>query len=339
MIPARHRATHAILAVALSALLLWWAFRQVDLDSTLGYLRAVRAGWLLAAVVAATLLFPLRVFRWRLLLRREDGGAYPWVPLWHAVAMGFAANNLLPFRAGELVRTVAGSRLTGARLSTSLASIGVERVFDALTVVGLLALGLLLPGMPPDLQIGGIPIRHAATTAGALAAAALVAAGLVVTFPIAAERVVRRLIRSDRVALRLIELLEGLRQGLGVLRSPGRLAGVVAWSVVLWLANALSFYLAFQAFDLPVGYRGAVVLQGILAFGIAIPSAPGYVGPFEAVITAVLGVYGIGASQAVAYAVGYHVTTFIPITLLGAWSAARTGLGLASTAREGPANA
>ena len=128
-----------------------------------------------------------------------------------------------------------------------------------------------------------------------------------------------------------------MRQGLAVLKSPTRLAGVVAWSVVLWLVNALSFYLAFFAFDLPVSYTGAVVLQGVLAFGIAVPSAPGYVGPFEAVITAVLALYGIGASQAVAYAVGYHLTTFVPITVLGVWSATRTGLGLVRHGARRPA--
>jgi len=172
-----------------------------------------------------------------------------------------------------------------------------------------------------------------------LALAALACAGLVVAFPRIAERVVRRVVPSDRIALRLIELIEGIRQGLAVLQSPTRLAGVITWSVVLWLVNALSFYLAFLAFDLPVNYTGAVVLQGILAFGIAVPSAPGYVGPFEAAITAVLALYGIGASQAVAYAVGYHITTFIPITVLGVWSATRTGLGLSATAREAPPDA
>lgn len=324
------------LALAVSAVLLWWAFREVDLHEALGFLRSVRIAWLLAAVAVATSVFPLRLVRWRLLLRREDGRAYPWLPLWHSVAMGFAANNVLPFRAGEVVRTVAASRLTGARLSTALASVAVERVFDALTVVGLLSLALLLPGMPPGLTVAGVAVQRVATTAGIVAAAALLAAGLVVAFPVAAERVVRRLIPSDRIALRLVGLIEGVRQGLGVLQSPARLAGVVFWSVVLWLVNALSFSLAFRAFDLPVGYVAALVLQGVLAFGIAVPSAPGYVGPFEAIITAVLAVYGIGPNQAVAYAVGYHLTTFVPITLLGAWSATRTGLGLSATAREAP---
>lgn len=339
MTGSRHRVWQLLLAITLSGALLWWAFRDVNFPEAIGYLRAVRLGWLLAAVVVATSLFPMRLVRWRLLLRREDGAAYPWTPLWHAIAMGFAANNLLPFRAGEVVRTVAASRLTGARLTTSLASVAVERVFDALTVVGLLAVALLMPGMPPGLSVAGIPVQQVATTAGLLALGALVCASLVVAFPLAAERVVRRIIPSDRLALRLVELIAGVRQGLGVLRSPGRLLGVIVWSILLWLVNALSFYLAFLAFELPVSYVGAIVLQGVLAFGIAVPSAPGYVGPFEAAITAVLALYGIGASQAVAYAVGYHITTFIPITVLGVWSATKTGLGLGAAVREAPPNA
>jgi glycosyltransferase 2 family protein len=330
----RARVGQVVLALGVSVLLLWWALRDAHLDEALAYVRAVRLLPLLGSVLVATSLFPIRLVRWHLLLRRADGGPLPWVPLWHAVSMGFAANNLLPFRAGELVRTVAASRLTETRLSASLSSVAVERVFDALTVVGLLAAALFLPGLPADVALAGIPVRQAATTMGLLAVVALLAAGLVVAFPLAAERIVRASIPSDCLAYRLVEAIEGVRHGLGVLRSPGRLALVVLLSVVLWLVNALSFYLMFRAFDLTVGYLGAMVLQGILVFGIALPSAPGYVGPFEAVITAVLGLYGVGASQAAAYALTYHVTTFIPITLLGLWSAARTGLGFASTRAE-----
>lgn len=335
----RARAWQGALAIAVSALLLWFAFKDVHLAEAFEALRAVRPGWLLAAVVAATASFPLRVVRWRLLLRDPDDGPYAWTPLWHAVAMGFAANNLLPFRAGEVVRTVAAVRLTGARFTASLASIAVERVFDSLSVVGLLAAALLAPGMPEGLTVAGVPVQRVATGAGVVATAILAVAALVVAFPRAAERAVRRTVPSERLAYRLVEAIEGIRQGLGVLRSPARFAAVVAWSLALWLLLGLSFYLAFRAFDFPVGFGGALVTQGVLAFGIAVPAAPGYVGPFEAVITAVLAVYGVGASQAVACAVAYHLTTFFPITLLGLWSGARTGLGLRKARDEGPPDA
>jgi uncharacterized protein (TIRG00374 family) len=335
----RHRIWQGLLALAVSGLLLWWAFHGVDFAEAMGYLRGVRPGWLLAAVVVATASFPLRLVRWRLLLRAEDGEAYAWGPLWHAVAMGFTANNVLPFRAGEIVRPVVASRLTGARLTTSLASIAVERVFDMLTLVGLLAVALLLPGIPPGVSVGGFEVQRATTSFGLLAAGALLAAALVVAFPLAAERAIRAAIPSDRIAYRLVETLEGIRQGLRVLQSPSRFAAVVAWSVVLWLEIAFSLHLAFIAFELPVGFSAAMLLQGLLAFGVALPSAPGFVGPFEAVVTAVLAIYGIGASQAVALAVAYHVTTFFPITILGLWSAARSGLGLRTARAQAPPEA
>jgi hypothetical protein len=58
------------------------------------------------------------------------------------------ANNLLPLRAGELVRSYTASRLTGARFTTVLTSVAVERIFDAITVVGLLTFALLSPDLP-----------------------------------------------------------------------------------------------------------------------------------------------------------------------------------------------
>jgi len=338
-VSSRTRLWQGGLALSISALLLWWALREVHFGEALDALRAVRPGWLLATVAVATATFPLRLVRWRLLLRAEDGSPYGWTPLWHATAMGFAGNNVLPLRAGEVIRTVAATRLAGARLTVSLASIAVERVFDSLTVVGLLALALVLPGMPEGLTVAGMPVQQVTTSAALLALGALVAAALVVAFPRAAERAVHAAMPSERLAYRVASTIEGIAQGLGVLRSPGRLAAVVFWSVALWLVNALSFELAFRAFELPVGFAGALLLQGVLAFGIALPSAPGYVGPFEAIATAVLAVYGIDASRAIACAVGYHVTTFFPITLLGLASAARTGLGLRAAQREGPPEA
>jgi hypothetical protein len=64
-------------------------------------------------------------------------------------------------------------------------------------------------------------------------------------------------------------------------------------------------------------------MQGLLVLGISIPSTPGFFGPFEAVIVAVLGLYGVPKDVAFSYAISFHVTSFIPITLLGLWSFTR----------------
>ena len=100
------------------------------------------------------------------------------------------------------------------------------------------------------------------------------------------------------------------------------------WSLVLWLKNAAAFAICFRAFGIDVPVEAALLLQGIIGFGVAVPSTPGYIGVFEAATLVTLQFYGVDSSLAVSYALTYHVTTFIPITLLGFWSLSRLHLRL-----------
>jgi uncharacterized protein (TIRG00374 family) len=317
-----------VLGTLVAGLLLVWALRGVHPAEVLEHLRTARIGPLLVAVVIATLTYPLRLVRWRLLLRAADGGPLPAGPLWHAVAIGFMANNILPFRAGELVRLLAASRLAGVRVSAALSSLAVERVFDGLTVVALLSISLFASDLPPDVAVSGVSVRHAAQAAGLLGLAALTAAVLVVGFPLAAERVIRRLLPAGKVTDRIVDLIEGIRHGLTALRSPALLGGTIFWSVVLWLTNGFAFFVAFKAFGIPVGFSGALLLQGILVFGISVQLTPGFLGQFEAAIVAALALFQVPPALASSYAIAFHATTFVPIILLGAWSLARTPVAL-----------
>jgi glycosyltransferase 2 family protein len=330
------RSLPALLGIGVSVALLAWALRGVNLSDVLRHLRTAHPVPLAAAVVIATIAFPLRLVRWRLLLRDERGRPYPATPLWHAIAIGFMANNILPLRAGELVRSYTAAKLAPARFTTVFSSIAVERIFDGLTVVAMLTFALLSSDLPSTVSVGGTSIVQLARAAGILGLLALLAAVLVVVAPVRAEQLVRRILPHARVADKIVDLIEGVRQGLTVLRSPARLAGVIMWSVVLWLVNALAFYIGFQAFDIPVSYSGALLLQGLLVLGISIPSTPGFFGPFEAVIVAVLALYGITSSLAFSYAISFHLTSFVPITLLGLWSLAQTPDGFRTLRRTPP---
>jgi hypothetical protein len=317
-----------IVGAALAIGLLLWAFRGVHFEEIVRHIRNADPWPLALGVVLATLTFPVRLVRWRLLLRSDSGAPLPAGPLWHAIAIGFMANNLLPFRAGELVRTFAATKLSGARFTASMSSIAVERVFDGLAVVALLGLGLLMSDLPSGVVVAGVSVAGAAQVAGILSLGALVAAGVVVAFPTAAERLIRRLLPAGRMTERIISVIEGFRHGLAALRSPALLAGVTVWSLICWLTNALALYVTFHAFDIPVGFGGALLMQGVLVIGISVQLTPGFVGQFEAAIVAALALYGISNDLASSYAIAFHGTTFLPITLLGAWSLARTPVAL-----------
>jgi uncharacterized protein (TIRG00374 family) len=273
----------------------------------------------------------MRTFRWRYLLRLE-GAALPLAPLWHSAAIGFMANNVLPARAGEFARAYAARRLTGVRFSTALASIVVERVLDGATLVALLIVGAWAGGFSSGTTIGGVTIGGVVRGGGTLFGLLLVASLIVVRYPGFALSAVRRVAGAalpNRWTQRLVEIVEGLVHGLVGLRTPGSIAAVLLWSLGVWLMMAASFWAGFVAFNIDVPWSAALVTQAFVAFGVAIPSSPGFFGPFEALVRVTLGLYGIDAGLAVSLAVGYHFATFVPITLLGIWSLSRAQLHLA----------
>src|SRR3989442_6864563 len=169
--PAPKRSTRAPWAwgagLVVRAALRYWTLHDVDRRAVLGHIRRAHPFLLMAGVPAATLTFPLRTARWRLILRDVDGHRFPWLPLWHATAVGFMANNLLPVRAGEVARAYVARRRLPVRFMTALASIGVERALDGLVMVGLLALALAAPSFPGHATLGGTSLASVTTGAAA----------------------------------------------------------------------------------------------------------------------------------------------------------------------------
>jgi uncharacterized protein (TIRG00374 family) len=311
--------------------LLAWVLHRINLREVWEYARRANPWLLLATVTLATVTFPVRAIRWRLILRDVDGHRFPLLPLWHATAIGFMANNLLPARAGEVARAYVATRQLPVRFTTALASIGVERVFDGLVMLGLMAVAIAAPSFPAHALVGGRSFSAVAASAALAFGAVLLLALLVVHRPApwltVFGRIARRLLPA-RAAERATHGAEGIVAGLTVLKSPTRFAGVVGWSLVLWLKNAAAFAICFHALGLDVPLEAALLLQGIIGFGVAVPSTPGFVGVFEAATLLTLELYGVDSSLAVSYALTYHVTTFIPITVLGLWSLSRLHLRL-----------
>jgi len=327
----------ALLGIAVTIVLLWWTLRDVSLRDVWDHIRDVRPLLLLVTVVLATATFPLRAIRWRYLLRLE-GEALPLAPLWHAAAIGFMANNVLPARAGEVARAYAVRQLTAVRFTTALGSIVIERVLDGITLVVLLLVGAWAGGFSAQTTVGGVTIGTVARGAGVLFGALLVVALLVVRWPELALGVAERFLKwalPSRWTRRLLGYLEGLVSGLEGLRTPGSLATVLVWSFAVWVTMAASFWTGFMAFGIDVPWSAALLCQAIIAFGVAIPSSPGFFGPFEALVRVTLGLYGVPPEQAVSLAVGYHLATFLPITVLGMWSLTRTRLQLGQLRRSG----
>ena len=325
------------LGIVLSAAFLVYAFKGIEWSLVAANVRQADVGLLVLSAIVATAIFPLRARRWRPILDPIQPGI-PFAKLWSATAIGMMINNVVPARAGEPARAFALSRsVPGVPFPAAFASLAVDRLFDTVVVLLLMFVAMLDPAFPQGVRLADRPVSHYAVGFIVVVIGALAAMYALILFPARIlavyELVVRRL--APKLEARGRDALLAIANGLSVLKSPTRFATVFAWTLLHWLTNALAFWLAFRAVGITAPFSAALFLQGIIAIGVAIPQAPGFFGVFETFGKLGLGVYGVAPDQAVTWAIGFHVLSYIPITLIGAWYFVRAGLSMGQIGAQG----
>jgi uncharacterized protein (TIRG00374 family) len=297
----------AILGFGISIVALVLVFRSVDVAAAWETLKGADPAWvgLLVVFISADVL--LRAVRWKVLL--APVASVPFGTTLASLLVGYLANNILPARLGEIVRSVDLGERTGLSRSTILGTIVVERVVDTVVVVGIASIAILV------LSVRGIVAS--AVLVGLAVSALLVlgiAAGIAAHRLPGAERVGAYLHRWPRVRLVLVRL----REGLAIAKDARTMGGAVALSVASWSCTVLAFAAAAQA----VGVQPTIGQAALLAAGTnlatAIPAAPGYVGTFELAAVTIAASVGIAREDALAFAILLHVTTLLLTSIGGA---------------------
>jgi glycosyltransferase 2 family protein len=318
------RSPRVWIGVPISLFFLYLAFRGQHPDE----IRAALGGvdWRLLPLALLFLLTGvlIRAWRWQILLRPVC--AIPVRQIVPITIVGFAANNVLPLRAGELVRAWTLDRRYGVRKSAALATIAVERLFDGLTMLLFIGGAATVIGLNAEL-------RHVALVATAVFAVAI--AGLVILLVGGSlrDRALRLVLGPlpAPLAARVERMAESFLAGLGVLSRRRDLALVAGTSVVAWAFEASTYWMVAQAFGgglaAAMTPAGALLTTAIANLATLVPSGPGYVGTFEAgVLLAVNGALGVGRGVALSYAVLLHALLWLPVTVWGAVEWWRIGI-------------
>jgi uncharacterized protein (TIRG00374 family) len=267
--------------------------------------------WLLPAVVVLFVALALRCVRWSILMRP----VMPISPvrLFPYAIIGYMANNLLPARAGELVRAyILGDRERVSKTGT-FGTIAVERLFDGCILVVL----LLVAGSIVGFNDGRL--RAIAVASTVLFLAALVGFYVLTLNEQRARRVVHRLLSwlPERIAHRAEELADVLVSSLRSVHDWRSLASVAGLTGVAWLVEASSYAVVGQGFDMHVGFAEYCLLLSAANLAIIIPTFFGGTGPFEWAVKLVLVGAGVPAAVAGAFALVSHALVLVPTTILG----------------------
>lgn len=340
---------HLWIGVAVSVLLLLFLAYQVyridDPSGLIDELAAANYIYLIPAVAVYFIGVLFRARRWQFLL--SPMRRIPVRRLYPVVVIGYTANNLLPMRLGELVRSYYLARQENFSASSALGSVAVERVFDGLTLIALVAVTA-----PWLLVLGEFDWTAGISQTAAVALAAVVVlafGGLLVVFTLLASwpgfaATVERLLRliPGKPGRLAVSFFASFVSALGILNSPRKHLALIALSLPIWICEFLVYLLVSYSFDLAshFGSYGVYLLAiGLLTatsnLATGIPSAIGGIGPFEVVAQQTLAALGVAVGVAVDYALVVHlVALWLPVNVVGLTILWRQNLNLRQLTSE-----
>jgi uncharacterized protein (TIRG00374 family) len=315
--------------VLISLVFLYFALRGLEFGEFWDILKEANYWWLLPGIGMYFLAVWVRAWRWHYLLRPIK--AIPTRIMFPIVAIGYMGNNIYPARAGEVLRAVVLKRKENIPISASLATIIVERVFDGVVMLAFVFINLaeLTRLTGGSGVIGDISIQDVALVGSGAFFGALLIFLLAAMFPERTERIVNALVGRlvpERFQAKVLGISGRFLGGLESLRSPREALMVFLTSVVIWLLETGKYWFVMYAFPFKVSFFALMLMNGIVNLATTIPSAPGYIGTFDAPGIAVLMAYNVAQALAAGYTIVLHVALWVPITVLGAYYMAREGL-------------
>jgi glycosyltransferase 2 family protein len=311
-LPLRSKWWRLMFAASLTALFLWLVLREIRIDSVGHALSAASPLWLLAAIVVFALGYACRIERWRLMLLHHRP-QLQWRACVGPFLASFAANNLLPLRAGDVLRAFAFNRNLETSSGIVLGTLLVERLLDLLMVLVLLVAALAIFDLRASRYVG-ISTLGLICLATALVLL-LVTPRLWEPVLIAMSNVVTHIV--PQLGARVRAEAGGFVLTLGQLARGHAMLKLTAWSGLAWGLEGLVYWFTALALpDVAWPVAGGLALP-LTAVATLIPSAPGYWGTFDFFAVRAMTALGNSTTSATAYALLVHLVIWLPVTLSG----------------------
>ena len=295
-----------------AAVFLWLVVRHLSLEELKRAFDSANPGWILAATVAFFVGYAIRIERWRMMLV-QDNSRLTWRNCAGPLFASVAANNVLPFRAGDIIRAVSFNQRLGIAASVSVTTLLMERALDLLLVLCLLGFTLWIFDLNAHLvfEVGSLLL-------GVIALVLLV----ILIYP----NILRPLInwiegvichflpqRKERIAKQMRSanaLLEHLSK-------KKLMAQLIGWSALAWIAEGCVFWFAALALPSVSKPLAAWIALTVGTLSTAIPSTPGFIGTFDYLTAQSMAMMGNDLAASVAYAFTVHTLLWFPPTIVG----------------------
>jgi uncharacterized protein (TIRG00374 family) len=280
-------------AIFLSLIFLYLAIRGVSWDEFVSTVINCHIEYLIPAILISLVNFFVRSQRWGILVRASK--PVPPLTMFWSTGIGYLGNNFLPFRSGEIIRSVALGQKAGISKVFVFATALTERVIDAIFLI-LLAL-VLIP------TIGKVPswLPPAMRGLGILSFIAIVVLLMAPRLENVLHSLLNRVPLPTKWRPFVRQMLEQFLQGAATFQNLGRAMLFLLMTGLIWLLDGLGMMISARAFSIGIHLSQSLLLLVGLGLSSAIPSTPGYVGVYQFIAITILAIYGFPKSQSLAF--------------------------------------
>jgi len=309
-----------ILTMALLAGLLVWSFSDKDnAAEIMDAFRTARWQYLPLAMLVGLLVFPIKAYRWGVILRTQSQPAYR--TMLSAIMIGFMVNCIYS-RIGEVVRALVLGAKRETHAATAFASIVLERIFD-LVVVGLFLIVALLLLKPPGSEEGVERLMLLRKSGMLLSVAFVMGVMFLILLRLAPGAMKSVIVRTTgwlphRIGSRVQGFLESFLQSLNAIKSMRQVIVILALSIVHWSVQVLFFCAVGWCFpDLAMSWPAAMLVFVVSALGVGAAPVPLYLAVYQGAIVAAGAIMGMSKSVMTSYAWLCWAGNIPPIILVG----------------------
>jgi len=252
----------------------------------------------------------LRSYRWGVMLQPME--KIDQLSLFSVTSVGFLAIASIPARIGELARPYLISKRSSIRMSSALGTILVERVFDSFTVLAFAMIVLFFTDLPPWMIKSSIIFFL-------LALVMLCFIIFLILRRDAALKLINGILSKlpGKFAHKIDELIHHFIDGFQIITNIKLFLYLFFLSALIWLVDVLAIYILLESFGFGLPIMASFVLMIILIVGIAIPTAPGYIGNWHFACVLALSLFGLAKAEALSFALVYHFLSMIIVVVLG----------------------
>lgn len=311
----------AWVGIIISALAVWWALQGIAFDKVGGAIANLDWFWIIVAQIPYFIVLIMKVTRWQLLF--APGPMVKLKRLWETLMMSYFFNTVLPARLGEVVRAYALGRSENIGMVRVLSTILLEKILDLMTIFIFLIALLPFLNIPTD-------VRNIGLLVGGLFVVAFILSIIMAIYRKQAERFILFCLKPlpESWRSKLFGFACEVLDVLGVLLDWKLSLNVWAQSIAMWVIVLVNYMFIAFAFGMPLTLELAVLLTIITNLGMAVPSAPGYIGVFESTVIIALINFFPDKDALFSFGLILHITSFLPVIILGAIYTSKEGIDL-----------